>query len=502
MAKTKTVLGVEILGETARLMLAEIGENSVNPVQTRTVVGAENLAKTIRTLGKRPSAVVCSVPMDQAAVRILNLPPTTDENLERVVTLEAEGALPLGTEDLALAHHSLGLNEQSRMEVLLAAARQDTVQRALARVNVAPYISAQASLTPISLVNALQHLRGSAREHVCAILKIEDTFSELVVLERNRVLAAQTLQGGSGAGYESQPVADLVAEPVAVGAGLSEPMPAASGLGGAPYPWLQSLAYQARYALQAICYERGLSMERLYVCGAGAVLPSVDWQLSEALDFPVTLLTPEGSPEAAEYAAAFGCAVQAAGFGTVSLNLTPTRVTIAREVEQRRQNTLSWGALAGAATLAVALIFGAAVFRKNQELAVAEAQLRELGGSHPRPAMPPSELKKVTDQVKTALEVRVPAGRLIESLNRSLPAGTWLAEVAYNADTGATVRGASTNPVGPQQAQIELLKSQLFDEVALNYVTEDEISGTRIWVFEIGCRLKPKEVRRRGAVRR
>lgn len=501
MAKSKPVLGVEILGETARLVLADIGENTITPVLSRTVTGAENLAKTLRGLPRRPGAVVCSVPMEQAAVRILNLPPTTDENLERVVTLEAEGALPMGTEDLALAHQSLGLNEQSRMEVLLAAARQDAVQRALARVNVAPYISSQANLTPIALVNALQQLRGAARENVCAILKIEEGYSELVVLERNRVLAAQSLQGGTHSGYDPQPITDRVAEPVTVGAGVLEPAPSSSGLGGPVYPWLQSLAYQTRYALQAICYERGLAMERLYVCGAGAALPSVDWQLSEALDFPVTLLTAEGSPEGAEYAAAFGCAVQAAGLGAVALNLTPTRVTIAREVEQRRQNTLSWGALAGAAAVAIALIFGAAVFRKNQELTVAEAQLRELGGDHPRPPMQPNELKKVSDQVKTVLEVRVPPAKLIESLNASLPAGSWLAEVAYNSDTGATVRGASTNPAGPQQAQIELLKTGLFDEVALNYVTEDDIGGKRVWLFEIGCRLRPKEVKR-GVIRR
>ena len=79
MAKTRAVLGVEILGETARLVLAEVGESTITPIQTRTVTGAENLARTIRTLGKKPGAVVCSVPMEQAAVRILNLPPTTDE---------------------------------------------------------------------------------------------------------------------------------------------------------------------------------------------------------------------------------------------------------------------------------------------------------------------------------------------------------------------------------------------------------------------------------------
>jgi Tfp pilus assembly PilM family ATPase len=527
MAKSKAVLGVEILGETARLVLAEVGEADLTVLQTRTVNGADALAKTIRTLGRRPSAVVCAVAMETAALRILSLPPTTDENLERVVALEAEGALPMGTEDLALAHHMLGMNEQSRLEVLLAAARQDVVQRALGRVNVAPYISSQATLAPIALVNALQQLRGTARENICAILKIENDYSELVVLDRTRVLTAQSIPGGTQAYVEQMVEAP---QPVGVGAAMAEAGGAASGLGRAP-SWVSGLAHQVRYALQAISYERGIAFERLYVCGAGATLAGVDWQLSEALDFPVTLLSASGDPEGAEFAVAYGCAAQAAGFGTIALNLTPMRVAMAREVEQRRQNTISWGALAGAAVVAAGLVFGAAVHQKQLELDALQAQLKELGNPLPQGvAVAPGDLKKISTQLDTALKVRVPPATLVAQLNSSLPQGCWLSELIYNADTGAIVRGGSTDPAGPQKAQIELLKAQmadaaaaekttgasrtrtaaaiqpppeqpLFDEVTLNYVNEDLIGAKQVWMFEIACRLKPKE-KTRGAVRR
>lgn len=531
MAKSKAVLGVEILGETARLVLAEVGEADLTVVQTRTVNGADALSKTIRTLGRRPSSVVCAVAMETAALRILSLPPTTDENLERVVALEAEGALPMGTEDLALAHHMLGMNDQSRLEVLLAAARQDTVQRTLSRVNVAPYISSQATLAPIALVNTLQQLRGAARENICAILKIESEYSELVVLDRTRVVTAQSIPGGTQT-YAEAMVAAPELEPVGVGAAAAEAAGSVSGMGGPGLAWVSRLAHQVRYALQAISYERGIAFERLYVCGGGAALTGVDWQLSEALDFPVTLLSASGGPDGAEFAVAYGCAVQAAGFGTIALNLTPMRVTMAREVEQRRQNTISWGALAGAAVVAAGLVFGAAVHQKQLELEALQGQLKELGNPLPQGvAVAPGDLKKISTQLDTALKVRVPPATLVAQLSSSLPQGCWLSELIYNADTGAIVRGGSTDPAGPQKAQIELLKAQmadataaektagasgtartasatqpppeqpLFDEVTLNYVNEDLIGAKQVWMFEIACRLKPKE-KTRGVVRR
>jgi Tfp pilus assembly PilM family ATPase len=484
-------MGVQVLGAETRFVLAEAGESGLTVIQTGAVRAGDGLARAMRSLPRRPSAVVCAVPLTQAAIRILSLPPTTDENLERVVALEAETALPMGTEDMAISHHMLGMTEQSRMEVLLAAARQEAVQFSLKTVNCAPWISAQATLTGIALMNAVQALRGSSRENAYAILNIELDGSELLVVDRSRVLVAQFLP------TRLDEEAELaIEEPVAVAVGGESVGGTPSVLRTAAYPWVEQIAQQVRYAIQAVAYERALNIERLYVCGGGANRPNVDWQFSEALDLPVTVVAPETGGAGPSYAVAFGCAVQAAGEAHIALNLTPPRVTIAREVEQRRQSTLSWGALAGAGAVALALVFGAAVHQKNQELAAAKAKLEELK-PYRAPASSPKELKAAETAVDAGLKVRVSPATLMKTLSERLPVGTWLSELSYTSQQGAVLRGASTDSTGAQRAHIEILQANLFDTPVLNYVNQEEIEGVTVWGFQITCKLKQEDTRRR-----
>lgn len=490
MAKAKTALGVELASDEIRLVLVENGEKGLSTLATQTLRATDDLARAIRSLPRRPQGVVCAVPLEHAALRILSLPPTTDENLERVVTLEAEGVLPLRSEELALSYHMMGMTEQSRLEVLLAAARQSTVQDVLKRVNCLPWVSAEATVTAVALLNALQHRAGAAREPVCAILRIEAAESELLVLDRSRVLVAQRMPVGCGL---ETPVARQAVPAGGEGASVST-------LQSPPAPWLDTLSQQVRYSLQALSYERGLTIDRLYLCGKGGAHPDASWRLSDLLDLRIATLVPEAERgvEEAPYAVAYGCALQAAGLAAVPLNLTPARVTVAREVEQRRQRGASWGALVGAAAAAMGLVFGAAVHSKQQAVAASEARLRELNIEVKAPPLPPKELKAALTAVDDALTPRVPAARLISLLSRLLPTGTWLAELAYNPETGCTIRGFSTDQGGAQASQIALLRQRLFDEVTLDYRTEDKVAGVPVWGFQLTCKLRPRELKQRG----
>ncbi len=489
--RNKTSLGVEIQDGGARLVLLENTTPSPTLVLTQTVRAADDLGRALRSLPKRPSAVTCSISLEHAAVRILDLPPTTDENLERVIALEAEGVVPMGGGDLALSHHVLGMTEQSRLEVMIAAGRLPQVQSALKAVNAAPWVSATVTVTAMALFNALQALRGPAREGVAAILRIEEHASELIVADRTRILLAQALPIGCGLAAPAPAVQPL---PVGVGSGFEETEPL-STLAPAVQPWLATLCQQVRYPLQALSYERGIPVERLYVCGRGAAQPDADLQLSERLDLPVAILSPSGTEQRddARYAVAYGCALQAAGVAPVALNLTPARVTVARESEQRKQTQLSWGALAAALVVAIGLVFWAEIHRKQQEAALLEAQLQKAPTAVKKPPISPNELKKTITDVNEALTTRVSAARALTVLNQALPADTWLAELAYSAETGCVVRGYSTTDRGAQNAQIKLLKQQVFDEVTLDYLNEEKIAKVPVWGFQISCKLRPRD---------
>jgi Tfp pilus assembly PilM family ATPase/Tfp pilus assembly protein PilN len=470
----------------------ENGERGLALLSTQTLRPTDDLARALKQLPRRPAAVTSAVTLEHAAVRTLSLPATAEENLERVITLEAETVLPLPAEELALSHHVLGMTEQSRLEVLVAAARQSVVQDVLARVNCAPWVAATVTVTPVALFNAVHQVQPLGKETV-AVLRVEERGSELVLMDRTRILMAQSLPIGCGA------VAALAPHAVPVGAGVQEE----GGVGVLSpdeHPWITPLSQQVRYALQALSYERGLSIERLYVCGKGAGRAGAEWHLGERLGLPVHPLAPaEAGANGGVFAVAFGCAVQAAGAAPVALNLTPARVAVAREIEARRQTQFSWGALAGSAVLAAALVFGAAVYSKKQQLAQINERSKGLEGVvPPQASVPPAKLDaaiKAIDQVAT---VRVPAAKALSTLSRHLPEGTWLAELAYNAQTGSVVRGYSTDPSGAQRAQVALLRQRLFDEVTLDYLAEERIGNVPVWSFQLNCRLRPEDPRARA----
>jgi hypothetical protein len=468
MAKRNVGLGVELFAGGARLVLLEETQGALKVRATETLPSAASLATAYRGLAIRPSSVVCAVSLGQAAVRVLELPPVNAENVERVVALEAETALPM-EEELALSHHVIGMTEQSRLEVLLAASKLSSVKETLAQVNAVPWVSTSVTVTPVALMNAMG---AAARTGTpVAVLRIEADGSELVVLDRERVITGQVIPIGCRAST------------------LDATAPAGEDANAGP-PWVGLLAREVRFALQAISYERGTAFTRLWVCGAGAANSK---ELAWATNMSVEALRPHDVPEiGAEYAVAAGCALQAVGRAQVALNMTPARLTMAREVAQRQQGRLSWTALATAVLVTGALLYLGALHNQSMAIEASEQKLKMLAGVKRVVKISPSDLKKSQVAVQTAIAARVPAAEMLAMLSTTMPQDAWLAEFNYNGKTGGVVRGYSMQPDGAQQTQAALLRRQQFDEVTLDYRTEESLSGVPVWGFQLTCRLRPQ----------
>ena len=492
MSRNKVVLGIETAGEELRLVLAEMGEQGLRVLSEHRVGPGQDISRVVKGLPRRPTAVACALPLHQSAVRVLTLPPTTDENMARVVAMEAEGALPFDSEELALSHHVLGMTDQSRLEVLVAAGPLSGVQELLKRLDGVASVGTEVTTSPIALLNAVNQA-GNGGSGFNAVLRVEEHASEMIVLDRNRVVAAQVISIGCGS---------AVPEPAPLGLGGDGGT--ATLVAGSPPGWVAALSQQVSFALNALSFDRGLTPERLYLCGQGATHADAAWHLSERMSVPLTVLAPSGdaAPESAAFAVAYGCAVQAAGLATVGLNLTPARITVAREVEQRRQTRMSWGALVGAVAVAGGLVFGAALHTQQRKLDEAKVELGKLQGI-PAVEGTSTVLKGLQGSLTAVKEVatsRVPAADLVPILSSQLPPDVWLAELTYNAQTGAVIRGYSRTPDAPRLAQIQLLSLQRFDEVTLDYRNEDRVGSRQVWNFQISCRIRPP-VRTRGTRR-
>lgn len=456
MAKTEGALGFEVCGDQVRVVFLETTDGEPIVRLARSVRPGDELARLVRSLKPRPSMCVGAIPMQHGAVRVLSLPPTTEENLARVVALEAESAVPLPADQIALAHHSLGLTEQSRMEVMVAAGMTSEVQQTLEHANAGSWMTAHVTLSSAALLNAVRRLEPSSGP--LAILVVEADHSEICVVEKDRLHTARYVSTGCGQGGDLQ--------------------------------WVEAVAQQVQYTLQSVSFEKGLQIERVHVCGRGAELAGSSEALSAALGIAAPPLVIPGGSEPALYPVAFGCALQAAGLAGLALNLVPTVVTVQREREQRRQHRFSSVALIAAAVLALSIVLYALAEKREDEAEMMAERVKEIG-LPPRGKIPsPSLLDKAGKSLDNLQKVRVSAAAALTGLNQELPQGAWLTEWSYSAQSGSVVRGYSLDPIAPQQAQISLLRQRKFDEVTLDFLQQEKLDQTDAWGFQLSCKLR------------
>lgn len=501
MARASYYLGVDSVGYEERLVLLEATEDDHRVQAAATVPPGGDLVREVRAMHKRLAGVTGTVGLRDAAIRILTLPPTTDENMERVVRLEAEGALPMGAEELALAHHVMGMTQQSRIEVMLAAAKQDAVVSLVSKLNPLQSPPPRVGVTSVAVMNALQSIEGAERAGICATVRIEDDVSELLVLDKARVLTAQSLPNGCAV-LAAVNAPELEPEPAPVrggGVGVAERAFEAGGVEEASAPgWVAALASGLRYSLRALSYERGIQIEVLYLCGKGAALAGVAEQLQERLSMPVRLLSPPGIEEdAPRYAVAYGAALQAAGRAPMPLHLELARILAQREVEQRRQSRFSWTVLLTSAVLAILVLVAVLTIKKQLDLNAAREAYQEVSDVHVAAVASPAMLSRAQKAVAEELDVRLTSAELLRMLNLHKPAGAWLTEVTYNASTGAVIRAYAVDPNAATQLQVNLLRERVFDEVTLDYRNAEVIANQPVWAFQISGKLRPRESRRR-----
>ena len=467
MARPKLAVGIEPLREELRVVVLDA---TAPPAVrfARRVSGTDELYRFLRGLPGRIGEIVTTVSLREAAIRTLDLPPTTEENLERAIALEAEAALPLAGDELAISHHVLGMTEQSRVHTLVAAAQHQAVRQLLERVNCMGHVTAKCTITPAALWNLLSARGLLPQSGYVIVARLERSETEVYVFNAAGLIQTAFYNLGTGGGEG----------------------------------WSAPIAAQINRLRQILSFERGLDHGTLLLCGDGAGMLDADLDLASGTGLHTQILAlAEHEAEGGALAVAMGCALQAAGAGVVTLNLTPARVAVEREIQQLRQARFSWGTLVGATALSIALVAGALVTQKQKTLERLQTDLAILKNAQRVDAPSPGTLKKTHDAVVEAAENRIPPGRLLAALSSQLPTSVWLTELTYSATTGCVIRGASTDQTGPQRAQIALLRQRLFDEVSLDYRTEEEVNSIPVWGFQMSCKLRPVEKKRSATAR-
>ena len=309
-------------------------------------------------------AVLC-LPKEQATLHVVSLPSNKPEELVTMARFEAERHIPFHAERHTVAYHVL--RDQGRMgsEVLLAAADQPVVDRAIAAAQNAGIHPEGLTVSSAGLVNALLYsLPDLARTKMVALVSIGLRFLDLVFTVEGRVVFSRSIPIGlAGLIQEwtaTTSAANLHLDETRLAAAAKmidmmdleqeyseeeKPLGSDRRPGDIARTWAERLIQEIRRTYEFARREMGCpAIEALVLAGEGAILRNLDRYLYVNLNVEVQVLNPVVALKGADLAplpfggleltVPFGVAIQDDVEGACRLDLTPQ--TFHRQVGRRR----------------------------------------------------------------------------------------------------------------------------------------------------------------------
>lgn len=179
-----------------------------NPVTERNItdvhVVGETIARAVKKSGTRVKTAACAVSGAAVITKVISMPSALSEDeLETQIRLEADQYIPYPLEEVKLDFEVLGPSEREpdRVDVLLAASRNDNVEVLVAALETGGLIAKVVDVEAFALENAVGSMlrRGGGLEpgDTVAVVDIGATTTSLSVLRDLRVIyTREQLFGG------------------------------------------------------------------------------------------------------------------------------------------------------------------------------------------------------------------------------------------------------------------------------------------------------------------
>jgi type IV pilus assembly protein PilM len=179
-----------------------------NPVTDRNItdvhIVGETIARAVKKSGTRVKTAACAVSGAAVITKVISMPSAlSDDELETQIRLEADQYIPYPLEEVKLDFEVLGPSEREpdRVDVLLAASRNDNVEVLVAALETGGLIAKVVDVEAFALENAVGSMlrRGGGLEpgDTVAVVDIGATTTSLSVLRDLRVIyTREQLFGG------------------------------------------------------------------------------------------------------------------------------------------------------------------------------------------------------------------------------------------------------------------------------------------------------------------
>ncbi len=233
----------------------------------------EVLMRALKASGTRLRTAALALPTSAVVTRTLSLPlPAHDEELELLVEAEAAQSLPFPRDEISLDFATLGpsAGEEGMVDVLLVAARSESIAQRVAWAEAAGLKPAVVGIESQAVVTAIDGLCGDAG-HAESILHFSAAGAHCLFVRGDRLL------------FERE---------------LGKPLPAATGQGdewraGELDSWLDaaSLEWQRHGQLFAASAGDG-EIDRIHLAGAGVLGPQLAAGFRQRLGIDVSVPDP------------------------------------------------------------------------------------------------------------------------------------------------------------------------------------------------------------------
>ncbi|MFM2170218.1 MAG: type pilus assembly protein PilM [Verrucomicrobiota bacterium] len=377
-------------------LLADPATEAVRMPQTRLAI--IELAQKLK-IGK--AKVRYAVSGQSVFTRFVKLPALDSDNIEQLVTFEAQQQLPFPIETVVWDYELLD-GAGGEKEVALVAIKSDALDELNSCVIGAGLTTAEIDVAPMAIFNAFRHSYADVTEPVL-LIDVGAKTSNLLYMEGKRFFTRSIPVGGASlttaiakeyginfAEAEGQKVTNGI---VTLGGGHTSHLDeAVAALGTVIRNALTRLPTEiARTTNYYRSNHGGNAPRRIILAGGGANLPYAKEFFEEKLGLPVEYFNPmrnvmvgkSVNPEIIQREAHMmgelvGLGLRGIGKSSINIDLVPSSVEAERAAEKRRP------ILIGAAALLVAGCAGFAVFSKGaaskaeEQLAGLESRKKEL----------------------------------------------------------------------------------------------------------------------------
>jgi type IV pilus assembly protein PilM len=347
------------------------------------------LEDLIEKLNLSKAKIRYSISGQSVFTRFVKLPPLQDDNIEQLVTFEAQQHVPFPINEVVWDYEMI--ESDSDKEVVIVAIKEEALNEINETVTSAGLSTLEVDVAPMALYNAYRSAYG-APDETTLIIDIGAKTSNLLYVEGKRFFTRSVAIGGASISSaiakeynitfpeaEHQKITNGL---VALGGGHTETMD--ESLAALAMVIRNSLSRLPAEIARTTNYYRsqhaGNAPKRVLLAGGGANLPYTLEFFQEKLGIPVEYFNPLGqvligkgvntellSREAHTMGELVGLGLRGIGRSTINIDLVPSAVEITRTEEKRRPFLIAASAL---------LVLGFGVWTVLQYIAANKAEDR------------------------------------------------------------------------------------------------------------------------------